>query len=95
MNNDSENSVAKKHRQKSYTGNGLILKHIRQYYKKPVNFQVFVRLSQETQAKGLKVAIRTHINKQPHCMGNLFWQLNDWWPEGLVGVLSIITGTKN
>ena len=48
------------------------------YYEK--DFQEFVRLSQETQAKGLKMAIRSHLAKQPHCMGSLCCQLNDCWP---------------
>ncbi|MBL4709401.1 MAG: glycoside hydrolase family 2 protein [Flavobacteriales bacterium] len=74
------NSVAMRHRQKSYIGNGLILQHIEQYYDSASNFEDFVRLSQETQAKGLKMAIEAHINKQAHCMGSLFWQLNDCWP---------------
>jgi len=67
-------------RQKSYIGNGLILDHIKQYYNEPSSFKEFVNLSQKTQAKGIQMAIRSHINNQPHCMGSLFWQLNDCWP---------------
>ena len=67
-------------RQKSYIGNGLITKHIEQYYDTPKTFEEFVKISQETQAKGMQMAIRSHINNQPHCMGSLFWQLNDCWP---------------
>ncbi|MDG1477232.1 MAG: glycoside hydrolase family 2 protein [Vicingaceae bacterium] len=67
-------------RQKSYIGNGLILEHIKQYYDEPKSFEAFVNLSQETQAKGMQMAIQAHINNQPHCMGSLFWQLNDCWP---------------
>ncbi|MCH2215709.1 MAG: glycoside hydrolase family 2 protein [Flavobacteriales bacterium] len=67
-------------RQKSYIGNGLIKKHIEQYFDTPVNFEEFVQLSQETQAKGLRMALETHLASQPHCMGTLFWQLNDCWP---------------
>lgn len=67
-------------RQKSYIGNGLILDHIKQYYDAPTSFEEFVNLSQETQAKGMQIAIRAHMNNQPHCMGSLFWQLNDCWP---------------
>ena len=67
-------------RQKSYIGNGLILDHIKQYYDAPTSFEYFVNLSQKTQAKGMQMAIRAHINNQPHCMGSLFWQLNDCWP---------------
>lgn len=73
-------SETMKNRQKSYIGNGLILKHIEQYYNTPKSFEEFVLLSQKTQAKGMQMAIRSHINKQPHCMGSLFWQLNDCWP---------------
>jgi beta-mannosidase len=73
-------SACMKSRQKSYIGNGLILDHIKQYYDEPGSFVEFVNLSQEVQAKALQMAIRAHMKKQPHCMGSLFWQLNDCWP---------------
>jgi beta-mannosidase len=73
------NSSAMKNRQKSYIANGLILKHIEQYYHVPVDFQEFIVLSQKTQAKGMGMAIKAHKSNQPHCMGTLFWQLNDCW----------------
>lgn len=69
-----------RHRQKSYIGNGLIQQHIEQYYDSPVSFAEFVYLSQEVQAKGMKMAIESHLSQRPHCMGSLFWQLNDCWP---------------
>jgi beta-mannosidase len=68
------------HRQKSYIGNGLITKHIEQYYDSPQSFEEFVELSQKTQALGLEMATEAHMNTRPHCMGTLFWQLNDCWP---------------
>ncbi len=74
------NSTAMKNRQKSYIGNGLISDHIKQYYDEPETFEEFVKLSQQTQAKGMEMAIKAHKSKQPHCMGTLFWQLNDCWP---------------
>ncbi len=73
-------STMMQHRQKSYIGNGLITKHIEQYYDSPQSFEEFVKLSQETQAKGYEMAIQSHLSNQPHCMGTLFWQLNDCWP---------------
>jgi beta-mannosidase len=73
-------SETMKNRQKSYIGNGLITEHIKQYYDEPKSFEEFVSLSQQTQAKAMQMAIRSHINNQPHCMGSLFWQLNDCWP---------------
>lgn len=69
-----------RNRQKSYIGNGLITQHIEQYYPSPTSFEEFVELSQEVQAKGLDMAIKAHMKSQPHCMGTLFWQLNDCWP---------------
>ena len=74
------NSVAMKNRQKSYIGNGLIEKHVEQYYWRPRDFEEFVELSQKTQAKGMEMAIQAHRKAMPHCMGTLFWQLNDCWP---------------
>ena len=73
-------SSAMKNRQKSYIGNGLILEHIKTNFKEPSSFEEFVILSQETQAKAMQIAIQAHIKNQPHCMGSLFWQLNDCWP---------------
>jgi len=73
-------SEVMKNRQKSYIGNGLILDHINQYYSSPTSFIEFVTLSQKVQAKALKMAITAHLSNQPHCMGTLFWQLNDCWP---------------
>ena len=47
----------------------------------PANsFEDFVEKSQEVQSMALNFALNAHINKQPHCMGTLFWQLNDCWP---------------
>ena len=68
-------------RQKSYIGNGLISEHIKQYYDEPKSFENFVELSQKTQSKGMQMAIQAHMNNQPHCMGSIFWQLNDCWPS--------------
>ncbi len=74
------NSIAMQNRQKSYIGNGLIEEHIKQYFDAPSSFEEFVQLSQETQAKGLKMAIDAHQRRRPYCGGTLFWQLNDCWP---------------
>ena len=76
----SLNSTVMQNRQKSYIGNGLILEHIKRNFKEPDNFEEFILLSQKTQAKAMQIAIQAHIQKQPHCMGSLFWQLNDCWP---------------
>lgn len=73
-------SPAMQHRQKSYIGNGLISQHIDQYFDAPKSFSEFVELSQKTQALGMGMAIDAHMKNQSHCMGTLFWQINDCWP---------------
>lgn len=72
-------TVMKKH-QKSYIGNGMIASHTRSEFKKPKGFQEFVYKSQLTQMIGIRTAIRAHRARKGHCMGTLFWQLNDCWP---------------
>ena len=67
-------------RQKSYIGNGLILSHINQYFDTPNSFSDFVEKGQQTQAIALQTAIQAHRKNSPHCMGTMFWQLNDCWP---------------
>jgi len=74
------NSSVMKHHQKSYVGNGMILKHAERLYGKPRNFEEFVYFSQLTQAYAVSSAIGGHLLDAPRCMGTLYWQLNDCWP---------------
>ena len=76
----SMESDVMKNRQKSYIGNGEILKHIHQHFGEPENFEDFVNKSQAVQAKAYQTAINAHRNSNGHCMGSLLWQLNDCWP---------------
>ncbi len=73
-------SEVMQNRQKSYIGNGMILQQIEKYFNSPANFIDFVKLSQKTQALAYQKAIKAHLDNRPHCMGTLFWQLNDCWP---------------
>lgn len=74
------NSAVMKHHQKSYVGNGMILKHAERLYGKPRNFEEFVYFSQLTQAYAVGSAIGGHLLDAPRCMGTLYWQINDCWP---------------
>lgn len=74
------NSAVMKHHQKSYVGNGMILKHAERLYGKPRNFEEFVYFSQLTQAYAVSSAIGGHLLDAPRCMGTLYWQINDCWP---------------
>ena len=67
-------------RQKSYKGNGLLMDYLNRHFDPPADFEEFVHLNQLVQAEGVALAIKTHRKRKPHCMGTLYWQLNDAWP---------------
>lgn len=73
-------SEVMKNRQKSYIGNGIIEQNVIKYAYKEENFEKWVELTQLVQAHAYGYAIRQHRIQTPHCMGTLFWQLNDCWP---------------
>lgn len=68
------------HRQKSYKGNAPILRFLRPSYGEPKDFDAFLQLSQYVQRDAMAIAIEAQRMQQPHCMGTLYWQLNDCWP---------------
>lgn len=74
------NSAAMKNHQKHARGVQIINKALDQYFYVPDKLTDYVYLSQLVQAYGIGQAIEVHRRKQPHCMGTLYWQLNDCWP---------------
>ena len=76
-------SPAMKNHQKHGRGREIIDKAMRQYYgfdSKTLNLEDYCYVSQLLQAWGTGYGIFQHIRQQPHCMGTLYWQLNDCWP---------------
>jgi len=61
-------------------GNDLIHKYSTMNYKETKTFETLDFLSQVMQSEALRKAIESHRRAKPHCMGSLYWQLNDCWP---------------
>ncbi len=69
--------------QKHGRGREIIDKAMMQYYgfdSHTLNLEDYAYVSQLLQAWGTGYGIFQHIKQQPHCMGTLYWQLNDCWP---------------
>ena len=66
--------------QKNAGGNARIAETMFRYFRFPVGFENFVYLSQVQQALAIKTAVTHWRSLKPHCMGALYWQLNDTWP---------------
>jgi beta-mannosidase len=50
------------------------------YFRFPKDFANFVYLSQIQQGLAIKTAVEYWRSLKPHCMGTIYWQLNDTWP---------------
>ncbi|WP_128513703.1 beta-mannosidase [Tabrizicola thermarum] len=66
--------------QKNPGGNARIAETMFRYFRFPVDFPNFVYVSQVQQALAIKTAVTHWRSLKPHCMGTLYWQLNDTWP---------------
>jgi beta-mannosidase len=67
-------------RERGQEGNDMIKNYMEQYYRVPQKFEDFLWLSQILQAEGVKIGAEYFRRLRPHCMGSLYWQINDCWP---------------
>lgn len=66
--------------QKNGLGNAKIVGMFMRYFRFPKGLAQFVYLSQVQQALAIRTAVEFWRTLRPHCMGTLYWQLNDNWP---------------
>ncbi len=66
--------------QKNVGGNERIAGTMFRYFRFPTSFAGFVYLSQVQQALAIRTAVDYWRSLKPHCMGTLYWQLNDTRP---------------
>ena len=66
--------------QKNAGGNARIAETMFRYFRFPKDFPNFVWLSQIQQGVAIKTAVDYWRSLKPHCMGAVYWQLNDTWP---------------
>lgn len=68
--------------QKHPFGEEVIRESMERWYPVPGqdDLEHYAYLSQLTQAYGIRTALEAHRRERPHCMGTLYWQLNDCWP---------------
>ncbi len=68
--------------QKNPAGNGLILHYLAEMFRAPRSHEAMIYLSQMLQAEAIRYGVE-HWRRERndfHCMGTLYWQLNDCWP---------------
>ena len=66
--------------QKNGLGNAKIVGMFMRYFRFPSGLAEFVYLSQVQQMLAIRTAVEYWRTLRPHCMGTLYWQLNDNWP---------------
>ncbi len=66
--------------QKNRAGNQIILDYVSRRYRFPKSQAALIYLSQLNQAHCMQTGVEHYRRHVPHCMGALYWQLNDCWP---------------
>jgi len=66
--------------QKNRAGNQIILDYVSRRYRFPKSQDALIYLSQLNQAHCMQTGVEHYRRNMPHCMGALYWQLNDCWP---------------
>ena len=73
-------SAAMENHQKNRGGNQVVLDYVSRRYRFPKSQDDLIYLSQLNQAYCMQIGVEHYRRTMPHCMGALYWQLNDCWP---------------
>jgi beta-mannosidase len=73
-------SAVMEHHQRNKGGNARIAETMFRNFRFPMDFGNFVYLSQIQHGLAMRMAVEYWRSLKPHCMGTLYWQLNDTWP---------------
>jgi beta-mannosidase len=73
-------SAEMENHQKNRGGNQVILDYVSRRYRFPQTQADLIYLSQLNQAYCMQTGVEHYRRLMPHCMGALYWQLNDCWP---------------
>ncbi len=73
-------SAVMEHHQRNKGGNARIAETLFRNFRFPMDFGNFVYLSQIQHGLAMRMAVEYWRSLKPHCMGTLYWQLNDTWP---------------
>jgi beta-mannosidase len=73
-------SAVMEHHQRNKAGNARIAETMFRNFRFPMDFGNFVYLSQIQHGLAMRMAVEYWRSLKPHCMGTLYWQLNDTWP---------------
>lgn len=68
------------HHQKHTMGNAIVLDHVSRHYRFPKNYAALSYVSELNEAWSVQAAVEHWRRSMPHCMGAIYWQLNDCWP---------------
>lgn len=68
------------HHQKHTMGNAIVLDHVSRHYRFPKNYAALSYVSELNEAWSVQAAVEHWRRNMPHCMGAIYWQLNDCWP---------------
>lgn len=76
------NSKTMENHQKNPAGNQKIFDYMEKRFNVPKSFEKQIVLSQITQAEAMEYGVEhwRRSRNNCHCMGSLYWQINDCWP---------------